>query len=293
MRLFSLFSLSSLLLFHLVGCGQSIRPHRPEIANATTWSPNILEKRWDAFLKKHVNSEGLVDYETFHNNPDELIGIYAELAKFSPDSHPERFTSEEERFAYWLNAYNIAVVRGVCEHYPIASVLEVKPPSPFSLIEKGGFFVGQRFIIGSENVHLYRLENGIIRKRFPDPRLHFALNCASGGCPPLSRESFQATRLEEQLERQTRKFINSSQAYQIDKRNKQILLSRIFDWYRKDFTQHLPTRENTEATVFDYIENYLEPHRLTAFQKARKQGYDEDWLDYDWSLNDSRPVTSP
>ena len=271
-----------------LSCGPVIKPKDAEVRDAGNWTPQKLEQDWDAFLKKHVSAEGLVNYEGVVADSEELEKIYAQVARFSPENSPQLFTTEEERFAYWLNAYNIAAIRGVSERYPIASVLDVKPFSVFSLVKKGGFFVGQKFVFGGQKMHLYKLENVVIREGFGDPRLHFALNCASESCPPLSREAFQGARLEEQLDKLTRDFVNSARAYQIDDDKKEIALSEIFDWYREDFVEPSAKDGEVKGEVLDYLEKYLRANKLSAFKQARQQGYQLTYQPYDWSLNDSR-----
>ena len=278
------------LLGALSSCGVTVRPENLQAEQPKSLSPEHLEKDWDRFLKSYVSSDGLVDYGAIVNHPQELRQVYAQLAKLSPDSDPHLFSSGDERFAYWLNAYNIAVIRGVTKHYPLESVMDVKTISPFSLIENGGFFVGQKFVFGGKNKHLYQLENGLIRKRFDDPRLHFALNCASGSCPELPQEAFQGTKLGQQLERETLKFMNSTRAFQIDHEKREIMVSQIFSWYREDFMKFLAKEGEPKGTVLDYIERYLSGVRLEKFKKARQLGYAQVDQDYDWSLNDSRSM---
>ena len=154
------------------------------------------------------------------------------------------------------------------------------------------FFVGQKFVFGGRNLNLYKVENGVIRKLFADPRLHFALNCASESCPPLASESYQGRRLEEQLERQTRAFINSSRGCQLDEEKKQIALSEIVNWYREDFVEKSNKNEDSNEVILDYLEKYLDGENLSAFKQARQQGYEVTFQSYDWSLNDSRTKTA-
>ena len=274
-----------------ISCGPVVRPTGAQ-AVKTASNAQKLEEDWDAFVKKYVNAEGLVDYQAIKANSGELESIYGQVARFSPESAPELFATKEDKFAYWLNAYNIAAIRGVNGHYPIESVLDVKPFSVFSLVKKGGFFVGQKFVFGGQNLNLFKVENGVIRKGFVDPRLHFALNCASGSCPPLAREAYQGKRLDEQLERQTRSFINSSRGFQIDEAGKKIELSEIFNWYREDFVEEVNEAGNAKGDILDYLEKYLDEDKLTALKGARQQGYEVIYQPYDWSLNDSgaKPV---
>lgn len=229
-----------------------------------------------ALLRQAVDEKSLVDYQALVASPARLIVAYQSISQLSPDSHPGEFANEEERFAYWLNAYNVATIYGVVEAHPIRSVRDVRPASILSVFPGGGFFAAQKFLFGGAAYSLYEVENKIIRERFDDPRLHFALNCASIGCPDLAPEPFQASKLEDQLERQTRLFINSPKGLVIDDAKKEIQLSAIFDWYREDF-------EKDGKTVLDYVSEYVTER--SAFQKARQDGYTLVFLDYDWALN--------
>lgn len=260
-----------LAVLFCASCTSVVRP--PDSFVSVSRSSSRIQQD---LLKQVVDEQSRVDYRKLAAAPETLNEAYSEIALRSPDSHPESFPSDEEKFAYWLNAYNVATIYGVMQFYPIDSVRDAKPPSLLSIFPGGGFFAAQKFIFGGERYSLYKLENGIIRERFDDARLHFALNCASVGCPDLAREPFQAGQLDEQLERQTRLFINSPKGHLLDHSEKKIRLSAIFDWYREDF-------EKNGVTVLDYVERYLTDAK--PFQEARKNGYELAFLDYDWSLN--------
>ncbi|NEQ70805.1 MAG: DUF547 domain-containing protein, partial [Symploca sp. SIO2D2] len=148
-------------------------------------TPEQRESTWNALLETYLNEQGLWNYASLVAERNLFDQLYESLSKSSPDATPNRYSSEDEQLAYWINAYNIATVRGVLDHYPIESVIDVKKPSFFSLFEGGGFFVAQKFRIGDSKTSLYKLENKVVRKRFLDPRYHFALNCAASGCPQL------------------------------------------------------------------------------------------------------------
>ena len=245
-----------------------------------------FEAQWDTFLQANVNPIGLINYAQLKENPEAINAAYQWISTYSPDSHPALFPNENSRFAYWLNAYNVAVIYGVVQHYPIRSVLEVRPLSFYSFFNAGGFFVAKKFKFGSKRISLYKLENKLIRKRFNDPRLHFALNCASSGCPRLPQTSFKASELDQQLYNETREFISNSKHYRIDQIEEEIQISAIFDWYSEDF--YTPETKDSEKNVrlLAYLKTILPENAQSLFSKAIERGYTLTFIDYDWSLND-------
>jgi hypothetical protein len=240
-------------------------------------------------LDTRVNEQGLVDYTGLKRNPEELDRFYDLIAAYSPDSHPELFPAERDRFAYWINAYNATVLKGVITYYPISSVGDVKPPAVlFFFPEKSGFFFFQRFTYGTVETNLYYLENKVIRVRFQDPRFHFALNCASSSCPELPREPFLPERLDHQLDKEARTFINDARNVRFDPDRNILYLSSIFKWYEEDFTGWLrANRSMAEPTLTDYVLLYLaEPTRAELASLNGPPAL--EFLPYDWGLNDSR-----
>ena len=141
---------------------------------------------------------------------------------------------------------------------------------------------------GGKRISLYKLENKLIRKRFDDPRLHFALNCASVGCPQLPQRSFKASELNQQLDNETLEFINNPKQYRIDHSKKEIRISAIFDWYHKDFynaeTKHLAKPERLLA----YLKSILPEDKQFELSQAIERNYKLTFIDYDWSLNNAK-----
>jgi len=159
-----------ILLLGLQACSTAIKP-TVEIARI---EPNsqFSHQLFNEVLGEIVDSEGRVRYNALVANPKKLEAYYSQIAAFSPDSHPERFATEDARLAYWLNAYNAAVLMTVLEHYPISSVKDVKPPRVLLFLpDIAGFFVFQKPIFGGDKINLYDVENKIIRNRFDDPRI--------------------------------------------------------------------------------------------------------------------------
>jgi len=216
-------------------------------------------------------------------DPRDLATYYRQVSLYSPDSHPEQFPTTDDRLAYWINAYNATAMWNVVVHYPIGSVLDV---GPSFLPKKTGFFLAQRFTYGGKNTNLFYLENQVIRKRFKDPRIHFALNCASVGCPQLPQKPFTGKNLDHELDRETRSFINDPTYVRIDSLTSTVHLSSIFDWYRQDFTSWLKKNHpGQDPSLTNYLKLYLSPDNRRHLD-ALGENPEIQFISYDWKLND-------
>jgi len=247
-------------------------------------------KNFDQVLRHFVNDQGRVDYSGLKADPDQFENYYQQIAIYSPDNSPASFKHQSDRLAYWINAYNAAVIKTVLSYYPISSIEDVKPPlALFFLPDKTGFFVFQKPSFGRTTTSLYYLENSVIRERFAEPRVHFALNCASRGCPKLPRYAFNGDELDRQLDREARIFFAESRNFRIDPATKTIYLSSILDWYRDDFVdwyrEHYPEQE---ATLLQYVALYLEPERARNLRE-NSSTFGVEFVPYDWGLNDQKP----
>lgn len=242
-------------------------------------------------LERFVDDAGQVDYAGLAAEPVALDRYYYLLSRYSPDSAPDAFPTRNDRLAYWLNAYNAAVLKTVLVHYPIAGVEDVAPPRLlFFLPRRSGFFVFQRIRLGDRGTSLYGLENRVVRRRFGDPRVHFALNCASRGCPRLRRQPFDPARLDAQLDRATREFVAETRNVRVDHAARTVMLSAIFDWYEGDFLDwcrmHVP---DAPPSVLRYVAAYVEPERSADLEPAI--AYARQMVPWDWSLNAQAPAT--
>ena len=156
----------------------------------------------------------------------------------------------------------------------------------FFFPDKSGFFYFQRFTYGTVETNLYYLENEVIRARFQDPRLHFALNCASSSCPPLPREPFIPERLNQQLDREARAFINDTNNVRFDSSQNILYLNSIFKWYEDDFVAWLRQNRSTKnPTLTDYVRLYLDKPARDDLG-AHPEPATIEFLPYDWGLND-------
>lgn len=221
---------------------------------------------FDGVLSRHVSEDGLVDYKGLAKDT-EFIKYIDYLSNKDPDTLP----SDKHRMAFWINAYNAFVLKGVLEEYPIKSVLDVGwlPHT---------FFIRKTFKTSHGNITLRRLENERLREAFHEPRIHFAINCASMSCPRLLAEAYRAERLEQQLEAQAASFINDKGKNFLDRKNAILYISSIFKWYEADFIKK-------GERIKGYISRYLDTDDA-EFVKDKEITI--KYLDYDWGLNEQK-----
>ncbi|MGB0916475.1 MAG: DUF547 domain-containing protein [Flavobacteriales bacterium] len=231
-------------------------------AQKPTHSDNCVpksHKAWSELLQKHVDSTGWVSYKGFVEDSIVLNEYLAQLSACMPaDSW-----SEKEKLAYWINAYNAFTVKLIVDYYPVASIKDIKKGIPFI----NSVWEMEFFEIGGEAFDLSTVEHKILRKEFDEPRIHFAIVCASKSCPRLLNEAYTAEKLEDQLSLQARNFVDDNSKNEIEV--EEIRISPIFKWFKKDFTKD------------GSIQEFIRPHSSRDFVGSAKVKY----LDYDWSLN--------
>jgi hypothetical protein len=213
-----------------------------------------------SLLNRHVK-DGVVDYQGFKDDEATLDRYLNTLAAVDPES-----LSKNEQFAFYTNAYNAWTIKLILTRYPDVS----------SIKDLGSFFRSpwKKKIarIDGQLLTLDQIEHDILRKRFRDPRVHFAVNCASKSCPPLQTEPFSGDRLDAQLDKAATAFINDSRFNRID--GNTLWVSRIFDWFSKDF------KDDVIGFVIRYAAAPLRDRLV-----RNKNGIRVRYLDYDWSLN--------
>ncbi|MDX1629587.1 MAG: DUF547 domain-containing protein [Fulvivirga sp.] len=218
---------------------------------------------WDQLTKKHVRADGMVDYKGFIQDKDILERYLDLLSNNAPD--PDTW-SKEERLAYWINAYNAFTIKLIIDNYPVESIQDLHPTLKIPGVNT--VWHKKFFKIGGVETSLDEIEHDILRKKFDEPRIHFAINCASFSCPPLRKEAYKAEKLNKQLDEMAHRFINDEKRNKITPDNPEV--SKIFSWFTKDFTKHGSLRA------------YLNKYSDTKI----KEGADIDYMDYDWRLND-------
>ena len=224
-------------------------------------SQPVDHQLWDELLQAHVSPNGNVDYKGFIQDSLKLNRYLDQLKRNHPN--PDNW-SQEEQLAYWINAYNAFTIELVNQYYPVESIKDIKKGIPFI-----NSVWDLKFIqIEEATYDLNNIEHGIIRARFEEPRIHFALNCASFSCPQLHDRAFLPQQLEEQLEMVTKRFINDPTKNVIG--TEQVQLSKIFSWYGGDFKKN--------GTKIDFINQYA-TNKIPENAKL-------DFLPYNWSLNE-------
>ena len=269
--------------YALAAC-TTIRP--VEVGESPVAIETFSHELLDRVLQAHVDDRGRVDYAGLVEDSGDLDAYYVLLSRFSPDSHPDLFPTRNDRLAYWINGYNAATLKAVLAHYPITGIAEVRAPTLlFFMPEKSGFFLLIRVIFGGDATSLYCLENILIRPRFEEPRIHFALNCASRGCPRLPDRAFTAAGLDAELDRETRRFAADEGNVRIDTTGRRVYLSSLFDWYRDDYLEWLRERRpRGDLGILDYVALYLPPQKAALIADAG--AFAVEYVSYDWGLND-------
>ena len=203
-------------------------------------------------LKKHVSSDGNVNYNGFKSDSKTLQSYIDLLKTYQPiDSW-----TKEDKFAYWINAYNALTIDLILRNYPTKSIKDIKDPWDQRLWQ-----------LGEKSYNLNDIEHEILRK-MNEPRIHFAIVCASVSCPKLQNEAFTALNLEEQLTNATKEFLTDTSKNELSENN--IKLSKIFKWFKKDFEQN--------GSLIDFFNQYSE---VSISNDAKKS-----FKDYNWDLND-------
>jgi hypothetical protein len=248
---------------------------------------SFSHRDFESLLEKYVDQDGNVDYTRWHSSQESVSTLNAYLAavsQYSPDATPERFSSKSQELAYWLYGYNAYVIKSVLDNWPLESVTDVK--APLEVVKGMGFFHRLRFEFGGEPYSLLSVENSIIRKRFQDARIHFVLNCASDSCPPMRPTLPTGDALDALLTAAAADFVNDPGNVSVDHDNRQVVLSTIFKWFRKDFLNDLAKRGlPSERGLVDYVSS--EASEILRAELDAASGYEVVFRDYDWSLNGS------
>lgn len=218
---------------------------------------------WNLLLKKHVSPDGKVDYRGFIQDKT----ILEKYLRIVSENAPDRKTwSKDQQLAYWINVYNAFTVKLIVDNYPVKSIRDLGPVLKIPMLKDVWHY--QFFQIGGKKSSLDEIEHSILRKEFEEPRIHFAINCASVSCPPLLNEAFVSEKIEAQLSHVTRSFINDPLRNKIavDK----VELSSIFSWFKEDFTK--------KGSLVDFLNQYS----MLKIKMTARISY----MDYNWNLNE-------
>ncbi|WP_418512320.1 DUF547 domain-containing protein [Corallibacter sp.] len=205
-----------------------------------------------SILQKHVSPNGQVNYKAIKTNKASLDTYLKQYSKISPKNS----WSKEQVLAYWINAYNAFTIELIIDNYPIKSIKDLKKPWNKEFIP-----------LANKKISLNYIEHEILRT-LNEPRVHFAIVCASASCPKLLNEAYTPEKLNKQLTQATKDFLSDTSRNKISESN--IEISKIFKWFAKDFKKN--------GSLIDFINTYSDIRVLS--------NANIDYLDYNWSLNE-------
>lgn len=239
---------------------------------------------WSALLQAHVvlTAHGNASRVRYADMKADQARLNGYLNQLSAVSQPEfQSWSKPQRMAFLINAYNAFTVDLILTKYPrLASIKDLG--NFFQSPWKKKFF----FLLGRRR-SLDDIEHGMLLARgaFDDPRVHFALVCASIGCPMLRPQAYTADRLDAQLDDQMRRFLSDHARNRFDDATGRLQVSKIFDWYGKDFEQGYLGFDSLKTTFARYAEQLASSP--DGVKRIRAGTYTLEFLDYDWRLNDA------
>lgn len=228
-------------------------------APAATAGPEPRE-RWQRVLTDFVDDQGRVDFDRLASQRADLDAYVAWVNHNGPDNRPALFASPADVLAYHLNAYNALAMH---------AILDDGIPATLAGLTKVRFFYFKRVQVAGRSISLYAYENDVIRA-LKEPRVHFALNCMSVGCPRLPREPFDGRRLDAQLDREARFFFNEPRNLRVDDAARTLQVSEILSFYTADFLAAAPT-----------LAAYINRYRSASVPAD----YAVQFIAYDWTVN--------
>jgi hypothetical protein len=224
----------------------------------------------DVVVSKYPQTQ--VDYDKLTEDQGKFEQYLNEVESVSKNEF--RRWSKEQQLAFLINAYNAFTLKLILSAYPDITSIRDLGGLIFSSPWKKKFFT-----LFGKKAHLDYIENGLLRKKFQEPRIHFAIVCASRSCPPLQPDAFVAMKLEQQLEHASRSFLRDPERNRYDRKTNRLEISSIFNWFRVDFEK---AAGSIEAFIAPYITDDPEIRILLANRAVRVH-----FLDYDWSLNNT------
>lgn len=240
----------------------------PQAGTAQALSSTQLHAPWDALLHQYVTPEGLVNYKGLLEQEDQLLDYLLAQRKVSPEAMG---WSAAEQEAYWINIYNATTVYMVLQYYPLSNVNDIRLKGRVrSLWETPSVEVG------GQEYSLNQIEREKLTARFHDPRLHFALVQGAVSGPPLLAEAYDGGQLPQQLDRQTRRFLNDPARNILA--GQQLQLSGLFSFYATEF--------GSQAQLLEFVNRYA--HQPVAATGTEPVAF----LPFSWTLNDQEPLSA-
>jgi Protein of unknown function, DUF547 len=258
----------------LAGCSSAKDSSQNRSITEGTFDPTY--SGYAVLLSSFVKGDQ-VDYEGLEDEKDELEKVVAGFAALTQDSL--KAMSESKQIAFYSNAYNAITLYSIVERYP-----DLK-----SIKDISGVWDKREWDVAGERLTLNDIEHKKLRVDYDEPRIHFAINCASTGCPPLNDAPFTGSALEEQLSERTQSFFNDTERFRYDSESGTLYVTKIFKWFGDDFLSNNNPRPKSaslsqkEAAIVAFIAARL-PEELS--REILNGAKSIKYLDYDWDLND-------
>jgi len=241
-------------------------------------------------LENYVDDKGMVDYKTLERKKQELRKLLDEFDELDPNEYNS--WPKEDKIAFWLNAYNIQMLKIITDNYPIESsrILRLFWP-PNSIRHIKGIWENYKFIVMDEEFTLSEVERRFFRQEFDEPRIFFAISHASLSSPPLRNEPYYGRKLYEQLDDQVKRFLSDPRGFRIDRNDQTVYLSAILQptWYGKEFISKYGTdkkfkdQEPATRAVLNFATNYISQQDVSFLEV---ENYSVKYINYDWRLNE-------
>ncbi len=253
---------------------------------------------YNSLLNRYVIN-ARVNYEGFINSRAKFETFLRTLG--SVDENVFESWTEEQRLAFWINAYNAFTIKAIMDHYPIKrsfTLVGIFYAPSDSILQIKGVWTKLQFRALGNMVTLDEIEHQILRKKFNEPRIHMAINCASISCPDLRNEAYTPEKLEEQLADASINFINNpDKGVYVNEQSGKVKLSKIFKWFGDDFINNYGSKKLfnnyslKENAVLNFTSEYIESEEVKEYlmNNKLKIGY----LGYDWHLNEQTDTMSP
>ncbi|CCH53689.1 hypothetical protein BN8_02803 [Fibrisoma limi BUZ 3] len=216
-------------------------------------TPKAFNEATDAFMKAHVDG-GRVDYSRLSKSGADLSALYKQAGATNLAG-----ASDAEKKAFYINAYNVAVIHDVVQHFPLKSPLD-----------QPGFFDKTKHRIAGQEMTLNQLEKDRLLNTYGDARIHFVVVCAAVSCPPLASFAYMPDKLDAQLDERTRLALNDPTFIQVNRGQKKVNVSKIFDWYKSDFTKG-------GQSILGYVNGFR--------REKIPNDYALGFYEYNWNLN--------
>lgn len=279
-----------LILFTLLMASNYLLAQDNKIDNAfysyKNYDKLLFNNDYGYILKNYVDNSGLVNYKSLQKEQSRLDFFLYKLKRTNPESYKNWV--EEDKIAFWINAYNAFIIKIVLDNYPIEKQKSKKYPAN-SIMQINGVWSKYKIELMGQKYTLDDIENKVLNKDFKEPKIHFALVCGSKGSPPLRREAFKGRELHNQLSDQADRFLNCTSNFQIDLINSIVYISPIFKWYGKSFIKkygggkEFNNFNKEQRAVLNFHYKYLNS-RSKGY--LRSKVFKLSYLKFNWSLNE-------